>query len=105
MSSKKELIAVALPPRNFVTPIGPGVYRASYINEGKARVTMELVAVGLRRDEGKPVFALLATGEEMTAEQLDAYLRERWPMEKEIGRNPANVTLGVQNGVMGGTAK
>ena len=102
MPDKNVPVEVVIPPINYFAVIGPAVWRVSYVNLGQKRISLELVAVGVGKDGDMPILKLVATGETITGEQLEALRRERWPMAHEEGRNPANATLGVKNGVMGG---
>jgi hypothetical protein len=86
-------VQMILPKINKLHAIGPAVLRVTYVNLGKHRVSSEIV--GYRH---KDEIILVDSGSRMAWDDFLAYARGRWPMEHEKGRNPNNVTLGVQSG-------
>ena len=81
------------------------IWRVCHHNPGGRRFSAQLVAIVTRQknEEGEevPIIILESTQEEMTPEQFEDYRRRTWPLEHENGRNPNNVTLGVQSGTAG----
>ena len=95
----KQFSAVA-PPVNTITNHRGALWRVSYHNPGKLRVTTEAIAIVMPGKDGSdPTIRLLSTGEDFSAEQFEAYRRRKWPLPHELGRNPNNQTLGVKSGV------
>lgn len=80
----------------------PHIWRVSYVNPGKQRLSLEYVGTVVKPDTGKGDGRIhLVTGETVSVEEFEQVRRRRWPMPHEEETNPQNPTLGVQNGVMG----
>jgi len=97
-----ELVAPAI---NTLTIMNGVLWRVSYHNPNKCRVTTEAVGVIVKsdpKDQDSPnVVKLLATGKIYTQEAFEAFRRATWPLAHEKDRNPKNTTLGVKSGRMG----
>jgi hypothetical protein len=82
----------------------------SYQNVGKMRISCDYLGLTPNPDlpgvtfENSQERIILKDGTEVTRLEFEKWRRDNYPTEQEKGRNPANATLGVQPGVMGGGA-
>jgi hypothetical protein len=91
-----------VPEFNLIQPISPGgLWRVCYHNEGKMRISQELVAFY----ESKNQLVHMVDGQVFDVQAFNAYRRQRWPLAHEKERNPENVTLGVHSGSSPNRAK
>ena len=96
----KEKSEALFPPVGYTVRLAQYIYRVSYINAGKLRFTCEYLgafidATRVRHRDGRTI----------TVADLDAEIRKEQPKSHEAGRNPANTTLDVKPGVLGGGSK
>lgn len=80
------------PKINTIVKFGGCLYRVSYVNVGKERVTFECLGYFLNNTQLK-----LMNGKVLYVEKFDEYRRKTWPLAHETGRNTANVTLSVDS--------
>lgn len=95
VNTSSKIKALLLPPRTgLIFGIGPLAYKISAINAGQMRFSCEFygykVPDGIMRPGGQ-----IETPEQTRAANHAPH---------EAGRNPNNVTLNVQNGVIDGSA-
>jgi hypothetical protein len=93
------LVAMRLPAGHPIT--GDAVWRVCFHNAGQERISCQFVAIYNKADK---TFQL-ADGQLLNLEEFGQYRRRQWPLDHETGRNPQNVTLGVQSAVGRQTAK
>lgn len=77
-------------------PGKPDLYRVSYINSGKQRITLEYVGTRVHGPEDSIGSVQLQSGSILSGDAFSAYCADRWPVEQ-----PKRTTLNVQNGVLG----
>lgn len=86
-------------------------FAVSYQNVGKMRISCDYLGMTPNPDPPGTSFkdskeiVILKDGRQLNRQDFERWRRENYPTEAERGRNPDNVTLGVQSGVLGGGAK
>jgi hypothetical protein len=103
--------------KQFVSPLlekkihvvfGPYLFQVVWENPGQKRISLEVIGVAGPDvpEEVKGVVKefMFADGTRVPFTEAQETIRKKWPQTHEVGRNPDNVTLGVQSGVVGSKA-
>jgi hypothetical protein len=103
----KQFVAPLLEKKIHIV-FGPYIFQVCYENPGQRRISLEVIGIaGPDPPEGVTTMVkefMFASGERVPFSEAQDIIRKKWPQKHEVGRNPDNVTLGVQDGVVGSKA-